>query len=151
HEIVHALLHEWVGRLPAVLNEGMAEYLEHVQPAGFGARIDVDRFATRLQRYPPAAPPLDSLLRLLEHEGQSFYMGDQAERYTQSLGLVSTLMSDVGGRAALSQVLLAQRQQSCEPVDSAVELELRYPGGLAALAQAWARQHGQPDNGIRDY
>jgi hypothetical protein len=138
HEIVHALLHEWVGRLPSALNEGLAVYFEDYEVRGLGGIVQASRFARTLARAPPrgAGPP--ELHALLTLPYDAFHAHDRSDNYTRSLGLVSLLMASTEGRSALGDVLRAQRAQPCRPIDAAALLARRWRGGLDALGRAWA-------------
>lgn len=138
HEIAHALVHEWVGRLPLALNEGLAEYFARFRVAGLGGYSDLQALGPRVRSFAPGDPGKD-LPRLLALDFRSFYGPDSARHYAQALALVSVLMADQPGRVALAEVARAQRADSCRPVDAPGILALHYPGGLAALAERWRR------------
>jgi hypothetical protein len=137
HEISHALVHEHVGNLPTAINEGLAGFFERLEVSGMGARIVLDG-ARRRPDAGMSADGQDELVDLLAREGAHFYGTGQEARYFRSMALVAVLMERVEGRAALSALILAQREAPCLPVEPATILDQAYPGGLEALARDWS-------------
>lgn len=139
HEITHALVHEWVGNLPVVLNEGLATW--HARPrAGDPAALHAG-FRQALARAAPVGAPGDALVDLLAREGDAFQAGSleqRQQRYLQAFALVALLRASAAGQEALATLLATQRADPCQPVAAEHILEAHWPGGLAALAQAWA-------------
>lgn len=146
HEITHALIHEWIGRLPIALNEGLASFFEHVRASGMGAQVALGR-----QPVEAEAVDADDLVDLLAREGALFYGEGQIQRYQRALALVAVLMSDTTGRRALAAVLARQRAQPCQPVAAEVILDREYPGGLRALSDAWAAWLRQPPDRVHAF
>lgn len=150
HEITHALVHEHVGNLATSINEGLAGFFEHVEVAGMGARVAL-----------PAGQPgsgadmsadgHDELIDLLAREGSNFYGEGQDLRYWRALALVAVLMDRAEGRAALGEVLSAQRQTPCQPVEVAALLDGHYPGGLESLAGSWVQWLRHPPRSVYSY
>jgi hypothetical protein len=140
HEITHALIHEWVGRTPKALNEGMAEYFEHFDAQGMGGIVDPNRYARRMANAAPKQPALHALRTLLAADHSRFHGDGEQSNYTRSMALISTLMASPQGRRSLSIALAEQRKQTCTPIDLAAVLHRTWPSGLSSLATHW-QQH----------
>ena len=138
HELTHALLHEHVGLLPVVMNEGLAGFFERLEVAGLGAQVAVGGAADRIDASANGSAGADGLVDLLARETDLFYAEGRETRYRQALALVATLFAQAEGRAAMAAVLAAQRADSCVGVDVARLLDSRYPGGLDRLAADWS-------------
>lgn len=138
HEITHALVHERIGLLPTAINEGLAGYFEHIRVAGMGAQIAISESRRSLASARIGGDGQDELIDLLTHEGLTFYGEGQEQRYLRAFGLVAMLMQAPTGRAALGAVLTAQRRHPCVPVEAERILDAHFPGGLSAMALAWA-------------
>lgn len=156
HEIVHALVHESIGNLPTAINEGMAEYFGRYRVSGMGGQIDIGSDRAALVAAAPAGDGSDALVDLLARDGANFYVmsGDTSsreQRYLRAYGLIALLMRDAPGRAALAAVLSAQHADPCRSVAAENVLDSRYPGGLPALAGAWAAFMRSPPSGIQAY
>jgi len=139
HEISHALIHEWVGRLPTALNEGLAEYFEAYEVRGLGGHVDVGRFASRLKAALPTQEVSIALHQLLSIDGEQFYGHRSDVHYSRALALVTTLMDSEEGRTFMSELLAAQRRQACVPINAQEMVARRWRGGLDGLALAWAQ------------
>lgn len=151
HEITHALLHERVGHLPVTLNEGLAGYFERLEVAGMGAQIAFADARAALATARVSDDGADELVDLLATEGPAFYAEGREARYVRAFALVALLMSRVEGRAALTAILVAQRADSCRPVDAAPILDAAYPGGLRALAADWSRWLRDPPAAVQAF
>lgn len=151
HEIAHALVHEWIGRLPDALNEGLAEYFEELAVQGMGGTVDTRGYAARLRTAALGGAPGMALRRLLALGYDDFHGHAEARHYTWSLGLVSALMADSDGVRALSAVLAAQRAQPCQPVDAAAVLSRRGARALEHIAERWALHLRGGSHGVRSY
>ncbi len=151
HEIVHALVHEWIGFLPSALNEGLAEYFEAFAAQGMGGQIDPRRYARRLQRAGLPQRSDAALRAILNAPSREFYAHARHRNYDWSLGLVSTLMSSSEGRRALAATLKAQRLDPCRPVDAAAILAREWRGGLLNLHQSWAAHAAGSALGVHSY
>ena len=151
HEISHALIHERVGRLPTVINEGIAGYFEHLTVAGMGAQIRIADTPRSLASARITGDAEDALLDLLARDGADFYAPGQEQRYLRAYGLVAMLMEHAPGQHALAEILASQRRQPCQPVAAESVLQARYPGGLAALATDWAAWLDDPPHSVRSY
>jgi hypothetical protein len=151
HEIAHALIHELIGNLPVVLNEGLAEYFRHYRAAGMGGQIDLAADRRSLAGAAPTANGADDLVELLALSGQDFYTADRDRRYLRAYALVAVLMRDPGAIAAMREVLLRQQEQPCAPVAAERVLDGRYPGGLGTLAADWAAFLRDPPDSVRAY
>ncbi|MBN8480709.1 MAG: DUF4124 domain-containing protein [Xanthomonadales bacterium] len=138
HELTHALVHEHVGLLPVVLNEGLAGFFERLAVSGLGAQVAVGGAADRPGAAVVDGDGVEALVDLLARDGDTFYGEGREARYRRAYALVATLMADAQGRAALAAVLAAQRADSCIGVDVARLLDSRYPGGLDRLAADWS-------------
>lgn len=138
HEITHALLHEWVGRPPKALNEGLAEYFERLQVQGMGGVVNPVHYQRQMRRNAPTAQIELAMRRLLSATSTEFQGDDRDTYYTHALALASTLMASPQGRHALSRLLHEQRQQTCDPIDLSARLNALWPGGLSGLARHWA-------------
>lgn len=138
HEITHALVHERVGRLPTAINEGLASYFEHLTVQGMGAQFAIGEQLRSVTDVDLEQDGPEALVDLLAREGPDFYGPLQERNYLRAFALVAVMMDSGSGRAALGAVLAAQRQNPCQPVKAEVILDHGYPGGLAALARAWA-------------
>lgn len=141
HELVHVLLHEWVGTVPTALAEGLADYFESFRSDAEGDRVDPSRYAAQLGGDPPPVDGVESLTDLLTLSDAAFHAQAAERHYTWSLGLVSTLMADVERRHVLAALLRAQRMQPCTRIDAAAMLNRAYPGGLRTLAADWRATH----------
>ncbi len=137
HEITHALVHEWIGRPPKALNEGLAEYFEHLQVQGMGASVDPMRYAKQLVRAAPKHSADAALRTLLTSDRSQFHGANEDANYTQSLGLLSMLMADASGRAVLTEALREQRRQPCRPIDLVRVFDRTWPNGTRSVAAAW--------------
>lgn len=157
HEIVHALVHEAIGDLPVVVNEGLAEYFGRYRVVGMGGQVDLAGERAALQAAAPAGEGAEALVDLLAPEGVGFYAeaaggkSTREARYRRAFAFVALLMGSQPGRATLSTLLAAQAAHPCEPVAVEQWLDGHYPGGLAAFAAAWARFMREPPAEIRAY
>lgn len=144
HEIVHALVHEWIGDLPTALDEGLASYFEHFEGQAMGGSIDPGRYSHDMAAdRPHDGAARRALVQLLDMPNASFHAHDRSGNYTRSLALVSTIMAVPERRATMAALLQAQRANACVPVDAAAVLARHWRGGLDSLSQAWmAHQHG---------
>lgn len=143
HEIVHALVHEWVGNLPTALNEGLATYFEHFEGRGMGGAIDPARYRREMAHDRATGAARPALVALLGMPNPTFHSRDRSGNYTRSLALVSTIMGLPERRGAMAALLQAQRANACVPVDATAVLARHWHGGLDGLAQAWvAHQRG---------
>lgn len=151
HEIVHALVHEWIGRLPSALNEGLAEYFQEFSAQGMGGKVETRNYARRLQR--AGLPPRSdvALRALLSAPQQEFYAHAKHRNYDWSLGLVSTMMSTHEGRIALAKTLQAQRRNPCRPIDAAALLSKEWRGGLLTLHQDWTKHVASSGTSVHSY
>ena len=140
HELTHALVHEHVGLLPVVMNEGLAGFFERLVVSGLGAQVAVGGDPDRDAAAARGGDGIDALVDLLAHDGASFYGSGRETHYERAYVLVTTLMAHPQGRAAIGAVLAAQRADSCAGVDVAELLDAHYPGGLARLAADFSRQ-----------
>ena len=149
HEITHALVHESIGNLPTPLNEGLAEYFGRYRVGGLGGQIDLGADRSAIIAAAPDGDGGDALVDLLARDGAQFYATDDAgpvagaapereRRYLRAYALAVALIRDAPGRAALAAVLARQRADPCRPVAAESLLDAQYPGGLHALALAWA-------------
>ncbi len=138
HEIVHALVHEWLGRLPTALDEGLASYFAEFRGQGLGGLVDLRADAAALRAEMPRPADRDALARLLDIPHAGFHAAGRDSHYTGAQVLVAALIESDSGRLALGQLLARQAEQPCEPVAAAELLTELYPGGLDALARAWA-------------
>jgi hypothetical protein len=137
HEIAHALVHEWLGRLPIALNEGLAEYFQYFRVAGLGGFSELAPASRRALRSAPQGGARPTLERLLRMRAPDFYGTGSRQNYARSLALVAVLLSDQPGRDALKRLAHAQRADSCSPVDAVALFDRHYPGGVDALAWRW--------------
>lgn len=156
HEITHALVHESIGNLPTAVNEGMAEYFGRYRVGGMGGQIDIGADRAAMTGAAPAGEGSDALVDLLARDGANFYAvaadaSNRGQRYLRAYALVALLMRDAAGRAALAAVLGAQHADPCRPVAVENVLDARYPGGLPALAAAWAAFMRSPPAAIQAY
>lgn len=159
HEIVHAIVHEAIGDLPVALNEGLAEYFGRYRAAGMGGQVDIGREGdAMIAAAPPRDGAADALVDLLAPEGEGFYVagenaaaGTRETRYRRAFALVALLMGSREGRATLSALLAEQARTPCAAVAAERSLDAGYPGGLAALANAWAAFMRDPAAEVRAY
>ncbi len=155
HEITHALVHESIGNLPTPLNEGLAEYFGRYRVGGMGGQVDISANRAALIAAAPVVGT-DALVDLLARDGREFYVSSgtgmgREQRYLQAYALVALLMQSVEGRASLSAVLVAEQADPCVPAAAEKILQQKYPGGLAALADAWTAFMRKPPDGIQAY
>ena len=156
HEITHALVHESIGNLPTSINEGMAEYFGRYRVGGMGGQIDIGADREAMIGAAPEGNGSGALVDLLARDGANFYAvtGDASsreQRYLRAYSLVALLMRDAEGRAALAAVLAAQHADPCRPVAVESVLDAHYPGGLSALATAWADFMRAPPVAVQAY
>jgi hypothetical protein len=156
HEITHALVHESIGNLPTSINEGMAEYFGRYRVGGMGGQIDIGADREAMIGAAPDGNGSGALVDLLARDGANFYTmtGDASsreQRYLRAYSLVALLMRDAEGRAALAAVLAAQHADPCRPVAVESVLDAHYPGGLSALATAWADFMRAPPVAVQAY
>lgn len=157
HEITHALVHESIGNLPTPLNEGLAEYFGRYRGGGMGGQVDVGAGSVAVAAAAPAGDGSEELVDLLAREDLAFYAAEteagpeRERRYLRAYALVAQLMRGVEGRRALAAVLHAQQAAPCSPVAVESILQREYPGGLAALATAWAGAMRDPAVDVRAY
>ncbi|GAA0704107.1 hypothetical protein GCM10009105_00710 [Dokdonella soli] len=156
HEITHALAHESIGNLPTSINEGLAEYFGRYRVGGMGGQIDIGADRTAIVGAAPGGDGSDALVDLLARDGADFYAADggasgREQRYLRSYALVALLMRDAIGRAALAALLAGQQADPCRPIAVENLLDARYPGGLPALASAWAGFMRAPPPAIQAY
>jgi hypothetical protein len=151
HEITHALVHERIGRLPTAINEGLASYFEHVRVSGMGAQISISESRRSLATARIDGDGKNELVELLAREGSAFYGAGQEQRYLRAFSLVAMLMQTPAGRSALAAVLAAQRKQPCSPIMAESFLDAGYPGGLDAMATAWAAWLRDPPASVQAF
>lgn len=159
HEIVHAIVHEAIGNLPVALNEGLAEYFGRYHVAGMGGQVDVGREReAMIAAAPTREGAADALVDLLAPEGEGFYVvsgkpgaGTREARYRRAFALVALLMGSGEGRKTLSALLAEQARAPCVPIAAEHSLDAGYPGGLAALAEAWSVFMRNPVAEVRAY
>ncbi len=159
HEIVHAIVHEAIGNLPVALNEGLAEYFGRYRVAGMGGQVDVGREReAMITAAPTPEDAADALVDLLAPEGEGFYVvsgkpgeGTREARYRRAFALVALLMGSGEGRKTLSALLAEQAHAPCVAIAAEHSLDTGYPGGLAALAQAWSAFMRNPVTDVRAY
>ncbi len=143
HEVVHALLHEFVGAPPIWLNEGLAEYFELLQTLGSGGRIEANRHHQRLLSGFTPDQRIAHALALLEIDGPGFRREPMVDlNYAQSWALVDTLMGSKAGQAQLTRLLADLRQAACGRFSSTEWLNTNYPGGASGLARLANGQRG---------
>lgn len=136
HEVVHALLHEFVGAPPIWLNEGLAEYFELLQTLGSGGRIDANRHHQRALAELGTGQRVAHAMALLEMDGMTFRSEPMVDlNYAQSWALVDALMASETGQAQLSRLLADLRAAACGRFSSTEWLNANYPGGANALVQ----------------
>jgi hypothetical protein len=136
HEIVHALIHEWVGSaLPPAIEEGLATYFSHFETRGMGGVVGRDRL---WQSVGPAAAARASdpraLRTLLALDYDGFHGARRNHNYDTATALIAGLMASEDTRALLAGLLRTQRRQTCTPINTAALLDQRWPGGVGALA-----------------
>jgi HAMP domain-containing protein len=151
HEITHALVHERIGRLPTAINEGLASYFEHIKVSGMGAQISISESRRSLSSARIEGDGKNELVELLARDGIGFYGAGQEQRYLRAFSLVAMLMQTPSGRIALSAVLAAQRKQPCTPIQAEAILDSDYPGGLDAMAMAWAAWLRAPPSSVQAF
>lgn len=137
HEASHVIVAGLYGYSPVWFNEGLAEYFESMQLQG------------QLRQMPPVAYHL-SHLRQLKAQGalrdlrsytqltpEQWYAGPLDDHYAQAWALVHFLLSDDQGKALLRGMMGELAQNYCWQFNSQDYIEAEYPGGFAALEQAW--------------
>ena len=124
-------------------------------------RLTPGRRLELLERLRPAIEFVASGLRR-HYLGQPVPLPEQAKKVAQlahelfsqlatGYALVAQLMRSAEGRHALGAVLRAQQATPCSPVAVESILQREYPGGLAALATAWAGAMRDPAVDVRAY
>jgi hypothetical protein len=151
HEITHALVHERIGRLPTAINEGLASYFEHIKVSGMGAQISISESRRSLASARIDGDGKNELVELLARDGIDFYGAGQEQRYVRAFGLVAMLMQTPAGRTALAAVLAAQRKEPCSTIRAESILDSGYPGGLDAMAAAWATWLRDPPSTVQAF
>ncbi len=151
HEIVHALVHEWLGQLPTALNEGLAAYFAEFRIHGLGGSVDLRPDAAALRASMPRPIDRAELSRLLGLPHAGFYAAGRDSHYAGAQVLVGALLATTHGRETLGRVLASQAEQPCQPIAAAELLDELYPGGLDALAQAWAAHLDASTLGVQQF
>jgi hypothetical protein len=138
HEIVHALVHEWIGSaLPPAIEEGLATYFSLFEASGLGGTVNLQLEMPRLQRVARERAASGQGLRELLALGYDHFHGTgRSAHYDVSTALVATLMATPETRSVLGELLRAQRRAGCQPVDARRLLQSGWPGGLSALETA---------------
>jgi len=152
HEIVHAMMHEWVGSaLPPALEEGLASYFAEFEAAGLGGTVDLQRRMPHLHKVSRTQVATGRSLRdLLMLSYSQFHGSHRSANYDMSTALIAALMASPESRAVLANVLRAQRRDSCRTVDAAAMLDQQWNGGLRALESAmWAPQRQGWKEGVQ--
>jgi hypothetical protein len=136
HEIVHALIHEWIGSaLPPAIEEGLATYFSHFETRGMGGEVDLDRLWRSVG--PAAAARVRdprALRSLLALDYDRFHGARRDENYDTAAALVASLMASDDTRVLLAGVLRTQRASSCTPSNPVALFDQRWPGGIGDLA-----------------
>lgn len=131
HEAVHVLNAGLFGPTPRWFNEGLAEYFESIEMAGYSATIPPRDWLKTL-----SGSQLN-LQQLLNAEHQTWSGSQQSSLYAQSHSLIHFLMSTQQGKDTLKGLLAHMIQTRCERSDPNTSLS-QYPGGLDALQNDWA-------------
>lgn len=118
HEVVHALLHRLVGRLPPALDEGLATLLEGLVVQGLGGTVRIPD----LSALPGPAPTTDRLRALLEADRRTFQALPPESAYPDALALAAVLLERSAWRERLAALLREQRASPCTPVAAANRL-----------------------------
>jgi hypothetical protein len=136
HESSHAVLMHAVPRVPAWLNEGLAEYFEQLEVSAGVSRIPADGRRHRLLASAVGAAEVGPLRELFEmHPATLLGLPDRAMylAYTQSWSVVTFLMEDQENRSRLREILDGTRRG--RGASEAVERAM--PGGIERLEADW--------------
>lgn len=139
HEVTHLALGNWLGSIPLWLNEGLAEFVEHLSFRRSYAATEPpeDRLREVAQmRAQGKLPPLATFLGMNRLDWNR--IGDEVT-YPYAWSLVHFLMKDQRERALLGDYLNQAAEQRCTPFDHAGYLAANYPGGIRALESDWAQ------------
>ena len=136
HECAHAIAAANPHRIPAWLDEGLAEYFELMELHGLSADIPLNPHWLRVLRqhgYPQHGGRLATLMRAPYPQWYAAN-GPNHLSYAASWSLVWYLMDSREGRQLLSTLLRTPHPQ---PSSSEHVIERHWPGGMAALEQQW--------------
>lgn len=151
HECSHAILGYKVGRSPAWLNEGLAEYFETMEVFGFAVVVPPHKAWDELiqeRYYQQELMPLQEYLALTNEEWRS-YNGDDGSAYSMAWSLVYYLMGTREGRLLLKKMIVhleppsaRAKGQETSPLqprqfNSIDSINKFYYGGIKALELNW--------------
>lgn len=139
HEAVHAILHESVGPLPIWLNEGLAEYFEHLGSDAHSV-TPAPEWLGVLRAF-DLAERIDLLDNALRADHERFHGADVEAMYASSWAITSYLMGDSQRRRLLRDLIAFQRNsEGCRAADLRLEIDRRFSerldGFLAAVSRS---------------
>lgn len=124
HEIVHAVNHALIGRTPGWLNEGLAEFFEHLTEGADG-RLTVQSASWLTRGGELKFDPLD--VSDVLHSETYWYedaVADNSRLYASSWLFIKFLMASSSGRSALATVVRAEKQKPCSLIEADVMQQL---------------------------
>ncbi|MFL0797900.1 MAG: DUF1570 domain-containing protein [Cellvibrionaceae bacterium] len=128
HEAVHVINAGMFGFLPRWLNEGLAEYLEHLDIAGQSVKIPVLQGWYRQVKHQPM--PLETLFDSQYEDWQ----GDKISHlYGQSWAVVFFLMQSKEGKNLITRYLVESAEEPCKEESMQDFVYKYYPGGMKQL------------------
>ncbi len=128
HEAVHVMNAGMFGFLPRWLNEGIAEYLEHIHVSGQSVRLPVMKGWYRLVKDKPIS--LESLFS----SQYSDWQGDEINRlYGNSWAVVFFLMQSKEGKSLITRFLVESAKEPCKEAKMQDFVYRYYPGGMTQL------------------
>lgn len=136
HECSHAIAGADSHRIPAWLNEGLAEYFELLELHGLSADIPLNPHWLKVLRRHRYGERHGKLLALMRAPYPDWYAANGPDNlsYAASWSLVWYLMDSRAGRQLLGTLLKAPYRSHH---DSERLINQHWPGGLAALERQW--------------
>ena len=129
HEAVHVMNAAMLGNLPRWMNEGIAEYFEHMDVYGQATEIPPHTYWLKIIEKQPL--PLTRLFPSVYKMWQQPEMVDSL--YAHSWATVFFLMSSPSRKALLTQYMTQQTRAPCQRLNPATFFASHYPGGLTKL------------------
>lgn len=134
HEAVHVMNAGMFGWTERWLNEGMAEYFEHIKVYGQTGEVQVVPRSLRTI----AKTKLDFAF-LVQADGEDWQGEFRQPLYAYSWGWVFFLMQEPDTQSLLIDYLSSTARSPCEVSDSYAFFQQQYPGGVAKLQQNFDR------------
>jgi hypothetical protein len=133
HEAAHVILNGMLAAGPLWLHEGLAEYFELLSMRQQYSQVSPNTEWLSLAQSSLANGYPASLAEYLDTPPEEWRGDVQAVHYALGWSLVYFLLDSNNGRRALTALLQKLADDYCTPTDSTSQLEMNYPGGVAAL------------------